>query len=504
VALTVWDSGCADPGPEMMSAAPLRVEHAADGSEERLYDTNRDGKADYRERLGKEGRVVLLRFDLNGDEQIDLEVDRALRQLDSKDGPDRHLVVLLDSIPYGMVRDLYEQGRFRLFYPPSRTIAPFPAMTDPAFAEFFGTSPSPAVESQFYTRAALNNGYSVYAHELNAGWLSRVDYHLPFLAHSVAYFWPFTWYDHELGNIQRNFYQRDSRIFVGYVVCTSALGAQNGRNGHQGGLVRLDRFCQSVMHRLRGRVQITLLTDHGHNLIKSTLVPLPKALKQMGYHVTETLKGPQDVVVPEFGAVSCAAIYTQSPAAVARDLLGVEGVEHTVYLAEGDAVVIASRNGRARVSSGASGLKYECEYGDPLEMLPVMEGLRAKGAIDSQGFVDDRTLLAATVDHKYPDAVHRLWRAFHGLIENQPDVLVAVQDGWHCGSPFMSSLLNLAAVHGNLGQLSSSGFAMTTMGALPPVVRTADLRPALVQLGVPFSNEPKQDGASSSKTDRKN
>lgn len=483
-------AGCADPGPEMMPAAPVRVEQA-DGGEERLYDTNRDEKADYHERLGPDGRVVLLRFDLNGDGQIDDEVERAVRQFDANAPPDRHLLVILDSVPFALVQEAYARGRFRLFYPPRRTIAPFPVMTDVAMAEFFGTSPSLANESQFYADSKMRGGYRAYADELVAGgWLAHVDYHMRFWVHSVAYFWPFTWFDHEMGNIQRQFYRSDVDPFVGYVVCTSGIGARYGRDGHQGALVRLDRFCQSVMHRLRGRVQITLMSDHGHHLGRSYRIPLPEILERMGYHVTKRLKGPQDVAVPQFGVVSCAALHTQSPSSVAHDLAGVDGVELAAFVADEGEVVVVSRGGRARISSSPSGLKYECDYGDPLEMLPVIANLRSKGGVDAQGFAADRALFEATTEHKYPDSLHRLWRGFHGLVEYQPDVLLSTEDGRHCGSAFMSRVVDLTGSHGNLGPASSSGFVMTTAGELPPVLRIADLRAELAQIGVPLDAKP--------------
>lgn len=469
-----------------MPAAPIRVEHAH-GAEERMYDSNGDGVADYHERLGPDGRVVLLRFDLNNDGRIDEEVDRTVRRLDAEAPADRHLLVILDSVPYELVQESYARGRFRLFYPPSRTIAPFPVMTDVALAEFFGTSPSAAIESQYYADSKLRGGYMAYAEERVAGeWLAHVDYHMGFWVHSVAYFWPFTWFDHEMGNIQRQFYKSDANPFVGYAVCTSGLGALYGRDGHQGALVRLDRFCQCVMQRLRGRVQITLMSDHGHYLARSHRIPLPEMLERMGYRVTEKLKGPQDVAFPEFGVVSCAALYTQRPADVARDVVGVDGVEHAAYLSEGGDVVVLGRKGRARISSNSSGLKYECEYGDPLELVHVFETLRSQGSVDTHGYATDRALFDVTAGHKYPDSLHRLWRAFHGLVDSQPNVLISVQEGRHCGSPFMSNVVDVKAIHGNLRLASSSGFAITTAGALPPVMRIADLRAELVQIGVPI------------------
>jgi hypothetical protein len=75
------------------------------------------------------------------------------------------------------------------------------------------------------------------------------------------------------------------------------------------------------------------------------------------------------------------------------------------------------------------------------------------------------------------------------VFKPRPDVLLSVQDGRHCGSPFMSSVVDLKGSHGNLGPASSSGFAMTTAGELPSVMRIADLRPHLVQIGIPVEGK---------------
>lgn len=496
-------SGCARPAPHYFPPAPVSVDRMSDGSEDWHYDLNGDGRSDYCERRSAAGRVILLRFDPNADGNYADQVERLLSKDEVAARRDRHLVVMLDSIPYHMVQELWHQGRFRYFPPPSALISPFPVMTDLSFAEFFGISPSPGVESEYYDGTALTDGYATYAREGNAPWIMHVDYYLQFLAHSVAYLDPHRWYEHELGKIQRHFYRSGKDFFIGYVVTTSGLGAWEGRNGHQSALVRLDRFCQHVMHRLRGRVQITLLSDHGHNLVNSRRIPLSKMLARFGYRVTSRISGPMDVVVPEFGVVTCAAIYTQRAADVARDVIGIDGIEHTMYIDSAGDVVVQDREGVARIRAIvesaaefettpserpiATRLRYQCERGDPFKLLPVIDELRRSGQVDADGFIDDRVLFDATHNHIYPDAIYRSWRAFHGLMVHTPDVMVSVKDGWHCGSALMSWICDLQAAHGNFGRLSSYGFVMTTIGELPDIVRMEDLRQELMRLGVPLS-----------------
>lgn len=502
-------AGCAGPGPRMFPVTPHHCAAEPDGATSRFYDTDGDGRVDYCERLSPAGRVDVIRYDADGDGRFETEI-----ALDSIPASERRdLVLLLDSVPYQMVADAWAGGRFRLFPAPARVIAPFPVMTDLSFSEFFGDSPCPGVESEYYDGHHITDGYGTYAAGGNTPWQRHVDYHLTPSAHAVAYFYSYAWYLHELGKIDRMFEQRGGGPFVGYVVGTSALGAQHGRDGHQTGLIELDRFCQSVVWRTRGRVRITLFSDHGHNLMPSSRVPLPEMLAQFGYRVRDELERPEDVIVPQFGVVTYASIHTNSPRQVATDVVGIDGIELAAYLDEKDGVVVFSRGGEARITrtptapgmsdaASAAGVRfrYEALRGDPLKLRAVIERLRAEGRVDASGFVSDADLFAATTAHEYPDVVHRLWRAFHGLTAHTPDVMVAVLDGWHSGSRFMTKVRPMAAAHGNLGALSSSAFAMTSAGALPEVVRMEDLRARLEALGVQFRDGDAQAGRGENRT----
>ncbi len=511
MSLVLAGAGCAGPGPKLFPITPHWRESAAggpDGGFDRYFDTDGDGRIDYAERLGADGMIVLLRFDSDGDGDFDLETLPPSLLPPSDTGVGRyvrHLIIILDSVPFDMVRNCWNRGRFRHFHPPSRVISPFPVMTDMCLADFFGVSPSRAVESQYYDGRRLNTGYGTYAREENSHWLSKVDYHLNFAAHSLAYFWPDAWFDHELRRIQDQFIERGResfsppriamdqkgpsganktpdplrQSFIGYVVGTSALGAQMGRDGHQAGLVRLDRFCQWMIHRARGRLHITLLSDHGHKLRRSRSIELEEVLERCGYRVRKRLQRDEDVVIPAFGNVTCAAIHTKQPAAVASDLSGVEGVELAFYRDENGDIMVISRDGRARISRREDRYRYQTVLGDPLRLLPILDELARRGEVDPEGFVDDGILFKATADHEYPDALHRLWRAFHSLVEYTPDVLLSLEDGYHWGSEFMAKLVPLRAAHGGLNRFSSSGFVMTTVGRVDPVIRMEDLRGAL-------------------------
>ncbi|HUN81193.1 MAG TPA: hypothetical protein VMV81_06735 [Phycisphaerae bacterium] len=472
--------GCAGPGPRLFPVVPGEVRSLSDGGADRLFKTKKHGALDYCEHIDETGRVSVLRFDTNGDGEFDLDVPRA-----SIKGDDRQLIILIDSEPFEVVRSLYEQGRFRLFYPPSRTISPFPVMTDLSFSEFFGVSPCPGAESEFYDGKKLEGGYTNYVHQTNEPWLKCVDYDMANVAHAFAYYGSHAWFDHELHYIQKYFMEGCKSPYIGYCVGTSCVGAQYGRDGHQAAMIRLDRMCERIMHDTQGRVQITLMSDHGHNMMASKRVPIGETLERCGYRVSKTLKKRRDVVVPEFGTVTCAVIYTLDAEDVARDVVGIEGVVQTMYLDSNDEVVVLCRGGRARISHKGDSFRYVAEMGDPLHMMPFWGKLVSDGKADAAGFVRDDVLFDATKDHEYPDSIHRIWRAFHGLMQHTPQVMVAVADGYHCGSKLMSEIYSMQAAHGNLGMLSSSGVVITTAGRLPPVMRMQDLANELRKVGVP-------------------
>lgn len=480
-------AGCAGPGPRLFPVAPLSERPHAGGTL-RLYDVDGDGRADFGEQLSREGFVESLHYDTNAEGGGGTIV----RLNDIKPHQQRDLILILDSVPYGMVRDLWRAGRFRYCRPPVRVISPFPVMTDVSLAEFFGVSPCPGLESQYYDGSRLTSGYWKYAGDVDMPWVPRVDYRMWTIAHTRAYVDPHPWFDHELRVIQDRITQRakqvgdaaGDRAFIGYCVGPSSLGANEGRNGHQAGLVRVDRVCQQIMYDTRGRVRVSMFSDHGHNLARSQRVPLADLLARFGYRVTTRLERPGDVVVPEFGIVTYAAIHTRQPAAVARDVVGIDGVTLAAWPDGDDRVLVRSRDGLAAITRSGEQYCYRCEYGDPLGLLPVLERLRNEGAADASGCAVDASWFTATADHIYPDPLHRLWRAFHGLVVHQPDVLVCCAEGQHFGSAFMDRMVALAGAHGSLSAVSSMGFAMTASGDLPQVVRMEDLRAALRELGV--------------------
>ncbi len=509
--------GCAGPGPHAFPDQPLRVVEHADGRKELWFDADRDQQPDAIEVLGPAGVLIELRYDTDRDGVFETIVDRS----PAADRSDRrHLLVVLDSVPYEVVAALWDEGHLRMFPRPTRTIAPFPVMTDVSLSRFFGVGPCPGMEATYYNGKRRVRGLANYLAEGNSPWLRRVDFHLPAGDHAFAYLAPPGWFGYELRAIQDGFVRSGRRFWIGYCVGTSAWGMSDGREAHRDAMLEVERFCRWLLYRTGGQIEITLMSDHGHDLRPGNhRLNLKGWLREHGFRVVrEWLERDDDVLVPEFGVVSCAGIYTHRPARVARTSVLAPGVELATWRDDaGVHVVRRPRNlpidqpGRgdihneppeiehAVITRRDGQLRYQPLSGDPLDLAPVVEALRQRGQLDADGFASDEAWFERTRDRDWPDAVYRLWRAFDGLMQYPPDVICSLDDRWYHGNPKLASRIRVESTHGNLRTRSSCGFAMTTAGELPEVLRIEDLPDALRAAGVPIDwQAPGRGGAASS------
>jgi len=443
------------------------------------YDVNGDRRSDYWQQQQPGGRKVLLRFDDNRDRQPDLTVN-----LDQVPNDVAHLVIALDGVPFDLLHQLYQQGRFRLFHPPVRMISCFPSMTDLAYALMFDSGPCLGCEALYFDRSAnqLSDGNDVYFSGANAPWTPNLAYRCNMWWDANAYLNPQAVFNHELRGIDRAFKRvTDGQAFA-YTVATACLGTRGSRDAIIKYLKTVDRFCEQIVYRRRGRVKLTLLADHGHNLTHNKRISLKSHLRKAGFKPTKRLKKPNDVVVVQYGLVTYAALHTNHPAGVAQAVLHHPAVDLVAYV-QGPDVVVRNATAQARIRKVGSSYRYDSAAGDPLHLAPVLNQLAADGYVNDDNLIDDRRLLRATAKHQYPDPLHRLWLAFHGLVKTPPDVLVSLHDGYAHGSKLFNFAIGGAdSTHGSLNRINSTTFVMTMLGQLPTPLRPEDVLPALQRL----------------------
>jgi len=475
--LLIAAAGCAP--AVRFPAAPLAQEPTPDGLVS-AYDTDADHRAAYFTLAGADGRTVAIAYDASGDGRPD-----AFTRLDDIRLPFcRHVVFILDGMPYEVVQAYREQGGLRLFHDPSRLVSTYPDMTDLALADLMRSVPCIGLEARYFDHRAnrLCGGDADYLAMTNEAWAHHLDYRASILWDPIAYVYPDQVFHKELGDVLKRFNHRDSRQLVAYFVSTAGISTRDGREGMIRQLDLIDRLSQQLVWQTHGLVKITVLSDHGHSLQRSHRIDFRPALREKGWHIADRLDGPRDVVPVEYGLVTYASFATRDAPALAADLLGGEGVR-LVFYADATSVVALGTDGLAHIERRGNAYRYRAERGDPLQLVPVFERLRADGRTDADGFVDDRVLFEATAAHVYPDAVDRLWRAFHGLVENPPDVIVDLADGYYSGLANHAAFYGTAAsTHGDLGRSSSTAVLLSTAGPLPPVLRSRDVPDVLQEL----------------------
>ncbi len=469
-------AGCA-PGVRFPTPLAVRVQSAETVS---CFDVDRDGRADYWEYQDTGGRKHAIAYTLPPTHEPGPRIE--LDALPPSECP--HLVIVLDGVPFGVVEDLWQQGHFRLFHPPSRVICGYPSMTDLALAEMFHTGPCLGYQALYFDRRAnrLSDGNAVYLSGRNSPWLSAMNYRCSLWWDVKVYLDPQAVFQHELADMLRTFRTVQTGEARAYSVGSAGLGTRGGRPAIERYLQDIDRLCEQIVYERHGQVKITLTADHGHNLVANRLVSFDELLKAGGYHPARSLRGPRDVVTIAYGLVTYAEFETHDPGGVGQCLLQDEDVELVCY-PHGDAIVVCARTGQARITKGPDGFAYDATSGDPLRLAPVLERLRRDGKVSAAGAIDEEALFQATLDHEYPDPLARLWGAFHEVVENPPDLIANLRDGACHGSKFFLAMIGqVSSTHGSLNRMNSTTFVMTMLGDLPPALRSREVLPALEKL----------------------
>jgi hypothetical protein len=459
--------GCQAPSERLtFPAAPLS--RTADGW---FYDVHHRGYPDFALLPDEKGKLDILAYD-NGNHC--LEYRYRLSNYRDEDVP--HLIVLLDSIPFHSVLEHYQAGDFPWFDPPQKVIAPFPAMTEVSFEALFHGPPLPGLLDYHFDREANDTVNLVwsrvwgYQHPFER----RYDYELTYADAGISYLDPRPWYAAEMAKIKKAVDENPSKITVAYVVGSSGMLSRYGKPGLEECLAQFQQLCLQLLYERHGAIKISVLSDHGHNLMRSRNMPVQKTLEDAGFHCVEQLHGPNDVVLELNGLVTFASMYTSQPAKVAQTMLRRPEVELGMYM-DGERVIVRNASGAAAIDGRRGKLRYTPISADVLDYKSLLDHLAATGKVSPDGFISDEDWFAATVDQQWPDAPRRLWTAFHSEARNTPDVMFSIRDGDCAGAPSLVGFIDMASTHGGLNQVNSAAFVMSMTHGMNSPKRTGEV-----------------------------
>lgn len=410
----------------------------------------------------------------------------------------RTLYVALDCVPYAVVSDLASEaggGHFPGFFGPAVMVSSFPSTTSVALGGLLaplGISGSPGYEARFFDwgERRVRGGGPFSYFRIEFPWRSFFDWGKrgP-VASAFGALRPVKAASRGLEKALDAFVRSPQDTFMIYIGDTDAAAHLKGPESLRAVFLDLERLLERARERSPGRPFRTILfSDHGvagGEPLVNLWRPLRQRLRAEGLAVRKRLTGsPDDVALTPFGLVSSFEVYVQPgrEAAVQEVVTAVEGVDLCVRRIAGtDELVVASRAGRARVVRARAGEEiswsYRPEGGDPLGYGPVAERLAAAAGGPAEGFFPSDAWFEATWNHVYPDALHRLFRAFD-LVANPASLVCSAAPGFMFGARGTERTARLTMgrlrwTHGALHAGASNGFLLTDDPGWgePPAVR---------------------------------
>lgn len=430
------------------------------------FDVDRDGRNDFVVSFDDGGRVESLGYD----DDENGSVDRIYRLSYYANERVPHVIVLLDSVPLHCVTERYAAGEFRWFDPPQKLIGPFASLTEVCYTELLHAPPMPGMIDQYYDRRrrAVHNGlWKRLTRGYAYPWERSLHYRATFNEEGLAYLNPRPWYAAELERARRALDESSDRTVVVYLTSASAMACKFGRDGIDEVLDGAAQLCLQLLYERRGALKISLMADHGHNLVASKNIDVARLLRGGGFRVTKRLDRADDVVLEVNGLVTYAAVRTTQPQRVADQLLTEAGVEHVMYM-DGDRVIVRDHAGAAEIASEAGKLRYR----------PITSNVFKYADVPDE-FLTREQWFARTVDDEYPDAPTRVWEAFHEQVVDPPEVMFTTRDGYCAGLSQFERMITMRSTHGSLNRLNTATFLMTMTGRAKQPMRLRDVLPTI-------------------------
>lgn len=387
------------------------------------------------------------------------------------------LILAVDGVPYDVIRDLKAEGRFKSFLDPGRMVSTFPSLTRPSFAKMLRGGLPYGYERLYYDWTERRvKGFSL-AEKVLIAPKEHKDYHptLDFLGFPgyIAYAFPQSFTDAAFKAFKRRILAYPGDQFVAYMGLTDPIAHVKGEEPLKAFLRDFDSMIEAIQKELPFPVKVVMFSDHGNNLRPNARVDLFSPLAAGGFRSADSLKSPEDFVLPENGLVGAAVLYTEPKNAgpMCRILAAVPGVDLCVFR-EQDRVRVLGEKGEALIEKSLDRYRYQSREGDPLLLSTALDRLRSRGLLDENGFARDTDWWEQTKDHEYPDPLHRIWDGLTTLVEHPATILVSFKEGYACGPRiFDKAVAGRSGTHGGLIRSHTYGFFMTDFMQSPEFVR---------------------------------
>jgi hypothetical protein len=400
--------------------------------------------------------------------------------------PSRHIIICVDGVGISTINKMRAQGHFKMFHSPSHMISTFPSLTNAALSKILepaGARMTGGYEDNFFDternrmRGGILDRFRS-GHFIRGTFRELFDYHPSAIKSGLGYAAPpLSTYLESLSDLIRLRQKaRSSRqpVFFAYTGATDSLAHVGGETLLRSFLEQLDQTIEDIVRDSKVPVSVTIFSDHGNDFRKYRRVAMKEPLRQAGFKFGKKIKDDQSVVLPQFGLVGSGVLFTKdkNEERLAGVLAALEGIDFVTYERNG-IVHVANRRGEATIEKRGDEYRYLATKGDPLDLLSITQ--TANGRNGADGFIKDEDWFAVTRAGVRPDVVRRIFEGATEGVLNRANVIVNLEDGYYTGNYFLDTFTLLQATHGNIGQEQSYGFAMSSIGELPPYIRAGDL-----------------------------
>lgn len=404
----------------------------------------------------------------------------------------RHLIICVDGIGFSLIEKMRAENNFKAFRAPGRMISPFPTLTNVAMTEIMepvGAEETNGYEETFFdTQRNAIRGNLLHRFRrksfIKNSFRELFDYHPSALKSGLGYAVPplSTYLEalSDLVRLRQKVNGSSQPVFYAYLGATDSLAHLGGERLVKSYLTRLDNTLSSLRRQHGSLLEITIFSDHGNHFRSYRRAKIQDALRAGDFKLSDRLKTGNNVVLPQFGLVGCAVIFTQeqNEPAIAQALRFVEGVDFISYEKSGTVYLISER-GEATIEREGTQYRYHAQLGDPLELLPIIQRFTETKQHTRADFFEDADWFAATQELARPDAVRRIYDGATNHVRSRANVIVSFKDGYYSGSRTLDLFAFLQATHGSLGREQSLGFVINTERAMPTYVRAGELWAAM-------------------------
>ena len=385
------------------------------------------------------------------------------------DSSPRHLYLGLDSVPYSIFMEAQERGLFKDFRLPSKMIAPFPVLSNYAWAVIMNTEKVESYQAKYY-HFGLNKIVGRLLHEVGKPtYPNRFDFSDDrVIKKIIAYITGGGSVKGEMKHLaDRVLTSNQPRLFFALIGTSDIVAHMKGAKGLHKLLKIVDRELVRIREehliKFKEPLVITIVTDHGNTLKGGKIINVKNVLKKNNFTLTKKIKGTNDVIYHSSGILSVANFFI-------RDTRKIE-LAHTLATQPwSDVVVTFDREKDVFLVISQKGT-LTFEYHDEKNEFRIINlvGADPLGLVlhlPLGKWIPQSQVLEASVKTGYPDSLMRIQTGLTQRRVNHPaSVIVSLKKGNESGSKFMkflSILKGRSGTHGALAALESIGIISST------------------------------------------